>query len=318
MSSHNKHSQFEQGTMGGTIFGIISDGETLRPAAGDVSIAAGLHRALTTLPEGAPITILVHGFKWSPFAADLGDATRNPLSEIFAPTPRSRCFKVVSWPAGLGFTSGPQAGLCIPFAWPALSPATLGRVPTSGFREIYERAGEAGAALARLVRLIHVIAPERAVDVVAHSLGARVALQAITHGARFDRVVFLSGAEGEAAARAVLDTAPGTDFFNVTTRANAFYDALFALSVPCSGKTLGRMQGPEHMVSIQMDRWPVRDALAQLGHPIAAPDRRMCHWSTYTAKGALRFYGSLLRERSTLTRERVADHIETISRVRAL
>ena len=36
--------------------------------------------------------------------------------------------------------------------------------------------------------------------------------------------------------------------------------------------------------------------LERLGHPLAAPQRRICHWSSYTRHGILRFYNALMRQ----------------------
>jgi pimeloyl-ACP methyl ester carboxylesterase len=250
-------------------------------------------------------------------AEELGAPLQNPFNQIFAVSPQSRCFKVASWPKGLGFDTDKNTGLCIPFAWPAMSPMTLSRVPGTGFREIYERAAEAGKLLSHLVKLVHLIAPERQVDVVAHSLGARVALEASDAGARFDRMILLSGAETAKRACDVLAKVPDAQVFNFSTDVNAAYEALFAVSMPGSGRTLSKLPPLPNVVTAKLDRWDVRDALAQLGYPIAAPERRICHWSTYTARGALAFYSALLRQRKSLSIPLIESHLDVMARVRA-
>lgn len=297
-----------------SLYGVVANRGDLHPAQPNDTLVDGLRIQLAALPQNVPVTILVHGFKWAPDAAALGAPLKNPFLQIFSLTPRSSCHKVTSWPAGLGFDARPASGLCIPLGWSALSTATLGRVPASGFREIYDRAQEAGSALCRLVQLIRLLAPGRTVDVLAHSLGARVALEAIAQGACFGRVILLSGAETAAVAENALNSNHGADVFNITTRTNTFYEALFALSVPCEGRTLAQMTPTRNTINIMLDRWDVRDALARIGYPIAQPRRRMCHWSTYTAQGALAFYGALLRHK-TLTAARLSEHISMITRV---
>ncbi len=70
-----------------------------------------LANALSELPQKAPIIILLHGYKFSPF-----HRKNDPHNHIYSLTPPRRCWKALSWPRHLGFGRGRQnEGLCIAF-----------------------------------------------------------------------------------------------------------------------------------------------------------------------------------------------------------
>ena len=84
-------------------------------------------------------------------------------------------------------------------------PSLLRRRRT-GFAIVYDRAQEFGEHLAALVRSVQRLAPGRPVDLLAHSLGARVALAALPHLAEAPgRVILLGAAEFDGRAREGLD-----------------------------------------------------------------------------------------------------------------
>ena len=84
--------------------------------------------------------------------------------------------------------------------------------------------------------LIQRLAPGRPVDLIAHSLGARVALAALPHlEAAPGRVILLGAAEYDARAREALDAliSPSPpQVYNVTARANDPYDFAFEAFAP--------------------------------------------------------------------------------------
>lgn len=289
-------------------------------AAGSDVLAHGTSRPLEsvlrdTLAEVSPearVVVLVRGFKWSPAATELGAPLKDPFCQIFSTRPQHINDKVVSWPQGLG--AAQRGDLVIAFGWQALSGATLGRVPARGFQQIYERAGQTGQALKALVDQVRAVSPGREVGLLAHSLGARVALEAARLGAGIGRMVLMAGAETKDAAEATLTAAPTTEVLNVTPRTNAFYDRLFAWSIPCEGQTLANLTPRDNHMPLITDGWSTRDALAQLGYRIDLPDRRMCHWSYYSAPGLLGFYGDVLN--GTLRLRHLAVHLDVLEKVR--
>jgi len=254
------------------------------------------------LDDEGPVIIMVHGFKYAP-----GHATECPHRHIFALDPERECFKVVSWPRGLGFDGcNPQEGLAIGFGWNARG--SLWRA--------YAEAAHAGAALADLVTAIRVRAPHRPVHAIAHSFGARVVLAALAHLApgALGRIILLAGAEfGHHASAALATQAGGTaEIVNVTTRENDLYDALLEWLIPAPARgdrSLGLALGSgPNVLTLQLDDGDTLDVLRGAGIDIAPPAARICHWSPYTRAGALPFYGRLLREpeRLSLARLRAA------------
>ncbi|MFB9150342.1 alpha/beta fold hydrolase [Roseovarius ramblicola] len=268
-----------------------------------VNAGDGLPPALA-LDDGdsGPVIVMVHGFKYAP-----GHATECPHKHIFALAPARDCFKVVSWPRGLGFGGrAPDEGLAIGFGWNARG--SLWRA--------YAEAARAGAALAALVTAIRARAPHRPVHAIAHSFGARVVLAALAHLApgALGRIILLAGAEFGHHARAALATPAGraTEIVNVTTRENDLFDALLEWLIPAPARgdrSLGLALGSgPNVLTLQLDDGDTLGALARAGFDIAPPAARICHWSPYTRAGALPFYARLLREpdRLSLARLRAA------------
>jgi len=247
------------------------------------------------LDEDGPVIVMVHGFKYAP-----GHPTECPHRQIFALDPARECFKVVSWPRGLGFDGQtPNEGLAIGFGWNARG--SLWRA--------YEEAARAGAALAGLVATIRARAPRRPVHAIAHSFGARVVLSALAHLApgALGRVILLAGAEFGHHAGAALATRAGraAEIVNVTTRENDLFDALLEWLIPAPARgdrSLGLALGPgPNVLTLQLDDTGTLDVLRGAGFEIAPPAARICHWSPYTRAGALPFYGRLLREPDRLS-----------------
>ena len=248
-----------------------------------------------THDDCGPVVIMVHGFKYAP-----GHATECPHRQIFALAPERACFKVVSWPRGLGFDGqDAREGLAIGFGWNA----------RGSLWHAYAEAARAGAALAQLVAALRQQAPHRPVHVVAHSFGARVVLSALSHLApgALGRIILLAGAEFGHHATAALATPAGrtAEIINVTTRENDLFDALLEWLIPAPARGdrslgLALASGP-NVLTLQLDDDRTLDVLRGAGFAIAPPVARICHWSPYTRAGALRFYARLLREPERLT-----------------
>ncbi len=275
-------------------------------ATGAPALDALLERRLDEAGPAAPVVVLIHGYKFDPSSIRPQD---DPHRSLFAHRPDAQGRKLRSWPQGLGFDpERAERGLCIGFGWPAIEPhlpALLAERRT-GFARVYERAGAMGARLADLIARIHALAPGRAVDLMAHSLGARAALAALPHlQTAPERFVLLGAAEFDARARealAALRTERPPSIYNVTARANDFYDAAFETFAPRRGwgeraVGLGLSDRLPFWLDLQLDREDVTDWINAQGVPLTRANARLCHWSFYTRGGAFEVYQAILRRR---------------------
>ncbi len=248
-----------------------------------------LRRRIRDLPAGAPVVILIHGFKFSPSRPG-----RSPHDHILSMTPDPHCWKALSWPRHLGFDANtPERGLCIAFGWEA-----SGSIWTA-----YREAARAGRALAGLVRMIRQIRPDQPVDAMAHSLGARVVFTALPHlaDAPLRRAVLLTPAEITDQAETALDTPAGQamQVLNITSRENDLFDLMLEWTVALHrpgrrGLSYGVRHPRPNWLNVQIDNPRTLDALRGLGHAIAPPDRRICHWSPYLRPGVFSLYSAFL------------------------
>ena len=251
-----------------------------------------------------PVAVLVHGYKFHPERHHL-----DPEESLFAPTPRGEGARVRSWPAGLGFADDEgETGLAIGFGWPADAPLLGSLLATgrNGFARVYAGATASAVRLAELVALVQAQAPGRPVDVLAHSLGARVALGALPHLAEAPgRVILLGAAEYEAEARRCLAAVRGArapQVYNVTARANDVYDLAFECFAPRpagAGRALGAglSDAPASWLDLQLDHPAVSAWINGQGIALSAPEARVCHWSFYTRPGAFAVYAAILARR---------------------
>lgn len=247
-----------------------------------------LGTALAALPPNAPVVVMIHGYRFMP-----GLPGHCPHEHILSLRPTPGVPRAVSWPQELGL-GAEGAGLAIAFGWPA----------RGSLRDCYARAADAGAHLATLVARLRMLAPDRPVDVIAHSLGARVVLQALHLLAPDDlaRVILLSPAEFRSPATAALHTSAGraAEVLSVTSRANGLFDLLLEL---LAGGGLRRSvsrgmsrPGP-NWTQLRIDD-PVSTAtLAALGFPLGAHTARICHWSPYLRPGLFALYRAILARR---------------------
>lgn len=255
-----------------------------------VTCAARLRRVLDVTGRDAPVIVLIHGYKFSPFVP-----ARNPHTHILSLDPRP-CRTAVSWPRRLGLgQNGAKEPVLIALGWEARG--TLWQA--------YGRAAEAGRGVAALVDLVSEIRGGGAIQVMAHSFGGRVALSALPHlppGA-VDRMILLSAAEMRSRAEAALACPAGRalDVLNVRSRENAVFDRMLEwLVAPCSlgdrAVSAGLAQGTPRWIDLTVDDVATRDALAALGYPIPPPDRRVCHWSVYLRAGLFELYRAVLSQ----------------------
>ncbi|MEO0760996.1 MAG: hypothetical protein AAFZ09_04195, partial [Pseudomonadota bacterium] len=149
-----------------------------------------LARAAERLTPGAPVVILVHGYRFTWVAGRDGARPYCPQDRLYradGPVARQGIWpRLASWPHSLGFTETGAEGLCIGFGWDARR-AKLGTLIARGrcdFAEVFGAAAIAGEALARVTGALAAARPGVAPAFLTHSLGARVALAAM--GARPD------------------------------------------------------------------------------------------------------------------------------------
>jgi alpha-beta hydrolase superfamily lysophospholipase len=108
---------------------------------------------------------------------------------------------------------------------------------------MHARANEAAFSLANLIRFIRRCTENRPIHIIAHSLGAKVALSVLAHLAPGDvgRMILLTGASHRADALRMLGSPAGrtVEVLNVTTRENDLFDLAFEQLVPGDG-AIGR------------------------------------------------------------------------------
>ena len=275
--------------------------ETGLRAPGAASAGAVLGEALDQLPPGAPVVAMIHGYKFSPRLR-----RHTPHRHILSLRPGIDCPRVVSWPRHLGFGRGdPGEGLAIAFGWEGRG--TIWRA--------YAEAGRAGRVLAELIGAVH--AAGAPTSILAHSLGARVALAALPHipSGAVRRTVLLSAAEFTSSARAALDSPAGrhAEIVNITSGENAPFDLLLHGLVrphrPFDRPVGAGLGGAgANWLDLPIDRPETRAALAGLGFRIPPPERRFCHWSGYLRPGMFALHRALIRQpgRTSLARLRAA------------
>lgn len=249
-----------------------------------------LWAAAAALPQDAPVVVMIHGYRYAP-----GDPAYDPHNQILSLTPPPNLPRTVSWPRALGIGGG-TPGLGIAFGWHA----------RGGLRRTYVRAAEIGKELAGLISGL-AQCTGRPVALIAHSLGARVALTAMSHAApgTVGRVILMSAAEFSTPAEQALASPAGAlaEVINVTSRENDPYDfgiewILAAGRQRALGAGLGRPR--RNWMDIQIDDSGTLTALAALGFPVSDRVRRFCHGSPYLREGMFSLYRALLSQPSRL------------------
>ena len=255
---------------------------------------------LAALPPTAPVVVMIHGYRFAP-----GLVGHCPHGHILSMNPPSGDRKATSWPRHLGLTGA--GGLAIGLGWEA----------RGSVQGAYRRAAVAGRALADIAAMVQSVDPTRRVDVIGHSLGARVALQALPHAPDgvFRRMILLAAAETRRPARAAMDSPAGrrVEVVNVTTRENDLFD--FALEWLVSlgmdtalgqglgrglgrglGQGLGQGIGPDapNWLDLQIDQRATLAVLNRLGHALPPPPARICHWSPYMRPGIFALYRAMM------------------------
>lgn len=242
-----------------------------------------LAQRLALLPPHSPVVVMIHGWRYAP-----GISRDCPHGSILSLDPPPEDRRAVSWPRHLGLDG--RSGLGIALGWPAKCDPWRAHL----------RAGRTGAALAEIARTVHALSG-RPLQVIAHSMGARVALAALPliDPGQIGRLILLAPAETRGRALAALDTPAGraVEVINVTTRENDLFDAGFEWGIHLGlrtsiGQGLGRARARWH--DLWIDQPQTLAGLAALGHPLADPPRRICHWSPYLRPGTIALYRALI------------------------
>lgn len=244
---------------------------------------AALKAALGSLPPGAPIVIMAHGFRYSPSAP-----AQNPHRHILSLDPDRRSWGAISWPRRLGF--GGDQGLAIAYGWES----------RCSIWQAHARAAVAGRRLAALIGLLRQIDPDRPLHIIAHSLGARVALTALAQveAGTVGRVLLIAAAAHLSEARAAMASPGGrtAEVINVLARENRLFDLLLLAVLPYCGRTLGRGHvDARGWLDLPIDRGASLAGLHALGWRIAPSRVAICHWSGYLRPGVWSLYRALLQ-----------------------
>ncbi|MDJ0821292.1 MAG: alpha/beta fold hydrolase [Paracoccaceae bacterium] len=243
-----------------------------------------LRRHLDSTP--GPVTLMIHGYKYQP-----GHPIHCPFGGLFS-AEGGRSKRHTSWPRHLGLLRGTATGLGIGFGW-----AARGSIWTA-----QDNALTAAAQLTEVIAQIRRHDPTRTIHMIGHSLGGRVALHALRQAdeGAVSRVILLAAAAYTHEAESALQSPAGRrcQMLNVISRENDVFDFILESLVrpPVPGD---RMLGHGHLrhrnlATLQLDDSRALQALQRIGFRIAAPDRRICHWSPYLRGGVFALYRSVL------------------------
>ena len=266
-----------------------------------------LARRLAAAGPGAPVVILIHGYKFDPWTGPPDD----PHRSLFAFEPEAQRLEgaQLAARASASTPSGPRRGLCIGFGWPAVERASAepARRGAHRLRARLRPRRRDGAAAGRADRADPGAGagpagrPARAQPRRAGGAGGAAA------SAR------RAGADHPARALRSSTTAPARrwpdrraprppSIYNVTSRANDVYDAAFETFAPRRNwgeraVGLGLRDPRPYWLDLQLDRPDVTDWINAQGVPLTPAHARLCHWSFYTRGGAFEVYQAILRRR---------------------
>ena len=242
---------------------------------------------------GEPVVIMIHGYKYDP-----ASPAHCPQTRIFAADHAG------GWPVSLGLVTSGAVG--ITFGWPARGP----------LHRAFAAASRAGAELARIIGQIHRQAPQNPVHLIAHSLGAEVALTALALAPKgaIGRIILLTGASFQSHAEAALQSPAGrtAEIINVVSRENDLFDCLFEWLIPAPAplrKVLGQGIDAVNALTLQLDCPKTLAGLARFGSIIAPSQTRICRWSGYTRSGAMAFYAKCLLDPHSLPLAHLRAHL---------
>ena len=254
----------------------------------DDALPADLVATARALPGHAPVIVMIHGYRYSPSADRC-----NPHRHILALDPDPARRGALSWPRALGFGTGAEdEGLAIALGWEARG--LLGRA--------YAQAGQTGRRAADLAAAV-ADRIGRPVAMIGHSLGARVALQALNHAApgSIGRIILLAGAEFRDTAAQALDSPAGrrAEVLNITSRENDLFDLAMELWLDRGRRQalgFGLDRPAANWLDVQIDDQATLAALDRLGFAIERRPLRLSHWTPYLRRGLFDFYRTALAQ----------------------
>lgn len=308
-------------------------------------LRAELATKASNLPPNAPVTVMVHGFAFSLMARVDPDAdpaeTENPHGRLFHFKNRDEEHEqeehTTGWPLHLGFspTDSGESGLAVAFGWSsgagkANISETIAVLAQSVYRPAFENATKTAWSLVNVIRGLVLALGDRPnpIDIVCHSLGTRVVVQALTQAAdlgvdvvtkRIGRVILLGGAEYSADARTMLDSVipdgPSADFtcYNVMCSVDWVLKRLGTTSGPREDAVIGfnglPVQSGEPWLNLQIDRDNLQRWFADHGVSVEGnrPGDFKNHWYYFTNRRNMAFYRDALRSRGSWTLAAFAD-----------
>lgn len=262
----------------GTRMALLSITQNKRPSDQQIDAALGM------ITKDAPIVIMLHGFKYDP-----DDDARDPQRHIFALNPAQGAKRPASWPRRLRLQG--NKGLAIGFGWHACGTIW----------QAHHQASQAGHDLAQLISRLQAKDINRNIHIVAHSLGARVAVQALQYLApnTIGRVILIAAALFEKELQDGLHCAAGrqAEFINVRSRANTAFDLMLRMAFPLWGRTVGSGRvTAANLLDVAIDSSHTADVLKRLCFGSTKAGATICHWSGYLRQDACNLYQSLLHQ----------------------
>lgn len=274
----------------------------------DGALPEGLAAAARALPRQAPVIAMIHGYRYSPAAPHC-----DPHRHILSPDPRPADGRAVSRPRALGFgSSDEEEGLALAFGWEARG--MLGQA--------YRRAGDVGRAVGKVVSDLAQHSG-RPVALIGHSLGARVALQALHHAdpGSIGRLVLLAGAEFRDTAATALDSPAGrrAEVLNITSREDDLFDFVMELWLDGGRRQalgFGLDSPAGNWLDVQIDDNATLAALERLGFPVDQRPLRLSHRSPYLRRGLFDFYRTALAQPWALSLSMLRCHLPNAAQPR--
>lgn len=242
-------------------------------------------KSISSSTPPSSIVIMIHGYQF-----DHRQSAHCPHATMFNPNPVAWDFRTRSWPDEL--KAHDTQSVAIGFSWPS----------RGKLKDAYDTAAQAGVALADLIKQLRAAYPDVAIQLMSHSLGARVALCAfpLLQAGDVTRALFLFPSEYKQAAEQALKTDLGksAEILCVASTENYIFEQLFywkQLAGAQAGPPFGRYQPDQsNVVTLWIDRPDVIADLNARGIDIGPREKRICHWSAYTRRGIFNLYGRWL------------------------
>ncbi len=163
----------------------------------------------------------------------------------------------------------------------------------------WDLAREASHTLLKSIRVVY--SNTEPVDIICHSLGARVALGAVALGARVSRVIIFNGAEYLSTAAKIAQDRPDVEFFSVCTKSDDVLNVFGRLAPGSGTEFVGNtplvLAGLDNWTNLPLDDTNFRGIMKTLyGWDLAAddPDRIADHWFSHRNPNNWPLYRAIL------------------------